>query len=401
MGMTSRERVLTTLDHRVPDRVPLDLGASRVTGVNPAPYAALRRLLGLPAQPPRVMDVWQMLAWVEEPVVEALGLDVLAVPRLVQDFGVRLDAFAPWTLADGLDVLMPDRFRPVTEPDGSLALYLEGERVAVKAPASPYFDRTVEMKVYDPLPPVESFPMPLFTAEDLEWRRRYAATLRARTDKALLGEFGMILGRWGSYQEWMLTVAGDPDYVRAYYERKCACMIRNAELYAQAVGDTIDIVWLGEDFGTQQGLMISPEVFRDLVAPYYGRLYDWIHRNTTWKVFFHCCGAIRPIIPTLIEIGVDILNPVQAEASGMEPIGLKRDFGDDIVFWGGGVDTQTVLPFGTLDEVRAQVRERIDILAPGGGYVFTASHNIQGDVSGERLLALYRAAAAYGGYPRR
>ena len=399
MGMTSRERVLAAVNHHEPDRVPLDLGSTRVTGIEPSLYHRLREDLGLGGDPVKVMDVWQMLAWVEQPVVQALGADCLGVPRLVQDFGMRIDAWKPWRLDDGYEVQAPANFDPMPDGDGAQLLYLDGEMVAKKVPDSIYFDRMIEFKVYDPLPPVEQFKMPLFTDEDLTWRRRWAETLRAETDKAIVGEFGPILGRWGSYQEWMYTIAAHPDYVVAFYERKIENLLANARRYRDAVGDNVDIVWWAEDFGTQRGLMISPRMFNELVAPYYKRLFDWVHRNTRWKVFFHCCGAIRPIIPTLIDCGVDILNPVQTSAKGMDPAGLKADFGDRLTFWGGGIDTQTVLPFGSLDEIREQVRERIQVFGRGGGFVFNPVHNIQGDVAVERVMAMYDAVREYGNYP--
>lgn len=397
--MSSRERVMAAVNHQEPDRVPLDLGGTRVTGIEPGLYTGLRQRLGISGEPAKVMDVWQMLAWVEQPSVQAIGADCLAVPRLVQDFGMRIDAWQPWHLDDGTAVQMPANFEPVREEDGSLCLYANGELVAKKAASSIYFDRMVEFKVYDPLPPIESFKMPIFTDEDLTWRRYWAETLRAETDKALLGEFGPILGRWGSYQEWMLTIAADPDYVLAYYARKTERLIELLGLYRDAVGDNIDIIWWGEDFGTQKGLMISPRMFKQMVAPYYKRVFDWVHAHTPWKVFFHCCGAIYPIIGTLIDCGVDILNPVQTTATGMEPRRLKKEFGDRLTFWGGGVDTQTVLPFASLAEIRAQVRERIAIFGPGGGFVFCPTHNLQADVSVDRLLAVYDAVREHGTYP--
>jgi hypothetical protein len=345
------------------------------------------------------MDVWQMLAWVELPVVDALGVDVLPVPRLIQDFGMRLDGWRPWRLDDGTPVQMPVNFDPVPHEDGSLCLYLDGELVAKKAAASPYFDRMIEFKVYDPLPPVEEFSLPLFTDEDLQSRWHWAEKLRAETDRALIGGFGPILGRWGSYQEWLYTIAADPDYVLAFYELKTQNLLANMKLYAQAVGDNIDVVWLGEDFGTQQGLMISPKMFKEMVAPYYKRLFDWVHDHTSWKVFFHCCGGIYPIIDTLINCGVDILNPVQTEAAGMDPVRLKAEFGDRLVFWGGGIETQRVLPTGSREEIQAQVRERIKIFGPGGGFVFAPTHNIQQDVSPDNVLAVYEAVQEFGQYP--
>jgi len=399
MGMSSRDRVLAAVNHREPDRVPIDLGGSPATSIEPGLYSRLRKQLEIDGEAPNVYDVWQMLTWVEHPVVEALGTDVLAIPRLTQPFETRIDRWRPWQLDDGTSVQIPGNFTPVAEEDGSLCFYLRGELVAKKAPDSPYFDRMIEFKVHDPLPPVGSFPMWIFTDEELEWARRWAETMRAETDKALFGDPGLILGRWSGYQEWLLTIAANPDYVLAFYGRKVENILSNLELYAQAVGNNIDIVWFGEDFGTQQGLMISPQMFNQMVAPYYQRVFDWVHRHTPWKVFFHCCGGIYPIIDTFIEIGVDILNPVQTTAVGMDPARLKKEFGDRLTFWGGGIDTQDVLPFGSPDDVRAQVRERVQTFGPGGGFVFSTIHNIQGDVPIDNLLAMYEAVNEYGRYP--
>ncbi len=397
--MTSRERVLAAINHQEPDRVPLDLGSTGATSIYVGAYTRLRQALGIAHDPARVADVWQMLAWVERPVVQALGVDVLIVPRLVQPFGMCADRWRPWHLDDGTPVQMPANFEPVADEDGNLCLYQDGELVGKKAPSGLYFDRMIEFKVYDPLPPVETFKLSVFSDQELAWCRQWAETLRRETDKALVGESGLILGRWGSYQEWMYTVAADPGYVRAFYDRKIENLLANIRLYAEAVGDNLDIVGFGEDFGTQRGLMISPRTFRELVAPYYKRLFDWVHHHTSWKVFFHCCGGIYPIIATLIECGVDILNPVQTSAAGMNPGKLKAEFGDRLVFWGGGVETQTTLPFGSLDEIRTQVRERIGLLGAGGGFVFAPIHNIQADVSTDRLLAMFEAVRDYGRYP--
>ncbi|MBW1791243.1 MAG: methyltransferase [Deltaproteobacteria bacterium] len=396
--MTSRERVIAALNHEEPDRVPVDLGGTRCTGINPKTYAYAKELLAIDT-PTRIIDVWQMLSLVEQPFVEKMGIDTLTVPRLVQDFGMRINEWKPWNLDDGLHVYMPSNFEPVREEDGSLCLFLNGEMVAKKVPSSPYFDRLIEFKSYDPLPPVESFEMPLISEEDLEFRKRCAETLHTETDKAILGSLGPILGRWGSYQEWMLTIALNPDYVIDYYERKIENLLKNVELYWEAVGNNIDIFWIMEDFATQMGMMISPEMFNEMVAPYYKRLYNWIHENTKWKVFYHCCGAVYPIIETLIGIGVDILNPVQTSAVGMEPEKLKDEFGDRITFWGGGIETQSVLPFGTAAEIRTQVKERIETFGSGGGFVFSPIHNVQVDVSVENLFAMFNAVKEFGRYP--
>ena len=397
--MSSRERVLAAINHTEPDRVPIDLGGESNTGISAAAYTRLRDALGIHGDPLRVYDVEQMLAWVETPVVEALGIDVLPVPKLTQAYGMRIDEWKPAALDDGSPALMPRRFEPVPEPDGSLVLYVGGKAVAKKAASSPYFDSLAELGFNLEPPPVESLHMPLLCDEDLEWARQWARKLRAETDKAILGDPGVVLTRWGGYQEWLYMLAADPTYVRAFYQRKLENMLANMALYAQAVGDDVDIVRTGEDYGTQKGMMISPTTFETIVAPYYGQLLDWVHAHTPWKVFFHCCGGIYPIIPKLIDMGVDILNPVQTSAAGMDPARLKREFGDRITFWGGGIETQTVLPFGTPDQVRAQVLERMHIFGPGGGFVFCPIHNIQAGTPPENLLAMVAAAREFGAYP--
>lgn len=400
MSFSSRERVLAAINHQEPDRVPLDLGGTRVTSIAVGAYARLLRHLGLDGTPPKVMDVWQMLAWVEQPIVEALGIDVLPVPRLVQDFGLRMDAWVPWQLGeDGTPVQMPGGFDPIEEEDGTLTLYLDGEPVAKKVPSSPYFDRLLDLRMSYDLPPLESIHLPLLSDEELAWRRHWAETLRAETDRALVGDFGFNLGRWGSYGEWFYGIAADPDYTRAWYDLKIGNLLANVALYAQAVGDHIDIMWLMEDFGTQKGMMISPKMFKEMVAPYYKRFFQWIRANTSWKIFFHSCGGIYPIIDTLIDCGIDILNPVQTTAVGMEPDKLKAEFGDQLTFWGGGIDTQSVLPSGSRGEIREQVERHIEILAPGGGFVFAAVHNIQDDIAPERTKAMLQAVREYGQYP--
>jgi hypothetical protein len=399
MGMSSRERVLAAINHREPDRIPIDLGSTRNSTIEVGLYTRLRDHLGIESDPAKVLDVHFMTAWLEHPVIEALGIDVLTVPRLTWSFGLRVDDWRPWQLEDGTPVQMPANFAPEIDVDGTIRLYLNGELVGKKDPANISFDRMRDFKMHDVLPPVDSFDLPVFSEEELSWRRRWAHTLRAKTDKALVGDFGAVLGRWGSYQEWLYTLAADPDYVLAFYERKIENLLYNMELYAQAVGDNIDIVWLGEDYGTQQGMMLSPKMFNEMVAPYYRQLFDWVHENTGWKILFHCCGAIYPIIDTLIKLGVDILNPVQATAAGMQPEKLKVEFGDRLVFWGGGIDTQTVLPFGSPEEVRKQVEHRVQTFGPGGGFVFAASHNIQSDVPVENLLTMYEAVREYGQYP--
>jgi uroporphyrinogen decarboxylase len=398
-NMSSRERVLTALSHREPDRLPLDLGGTRVTSIHPNILGKLQQRLHIESEPIRVMDVWQMLAWVDRPIVDKLGVDVLPVPRLVQDFNLRIDTWRPWQVEGIHKVRMPGNFDPLVDNEGSLCLIQDGEVVGKKVTSSPYFDKMLETRMSYIPPIVDSIPLFTLNDEELEWRRHWAQTLRSETDKALMGDFGFNLGRWGSFQEWLYTIGADPGYVRSWYERKIENLIENIKLYAQAVGDNIDIIWLMEDFGTQKGMMISPKFFKEMIAPYYKQLFGWIRANTSWKIFFHSCGGIYPIIDSLLDCGIDILNPVQTAAAGMDSMRLKTEFGDRLTFWGGGIDTQDVLPFGTPKDVQAQVQERIKIFGKGGGFIFNPIHNIQGDVPVENLLAMYEAVHLYGQYP--
>jgi uroporphyrinogen-III decarboxylase len=193
-------------------------------------------------------------------------------------------------------------------------------------------------------------------------------------------------------EEWYVSTAARPDYVYKVFERQCEFALKNIELLARAVGDKFNVVFVsGTDFGTQRGLLSSLASYRRLFKPFQKAVNDQIHRLTPWKTFIHTCGAVPDLIPDLIEAGFDILNPVQCSATGMDPRRLKSDFGRDLVFWGGGVDTQTTLPFGTPDEVYRQVRERIDIFAPGGGFVFNSVHNVLSNVPVENMLAMFRA----------
>jgi hypothetical protein len=345
------------------------------------------------------MDVWQMISWVDQPVVQALGADVLPVPRRFMEFGMRLDGWRPWQLEDKTPVQMPMTFDPIEQNDGSLLLYLNGKPVAMQVPGSPYFDNLIETSMEFIPPPVDSIPLKPFNEEELEWRQQWAETLYAETDKALVGDFGVNLGRWGSYQEWLYMIAADPAWVRTWYDRKIELLLTDIQLYFQAVGDRIAAIYLMEDFGTQNSMLISPKVFRELVAPYYKRLFSWIHTNTRWKVFFHTDGAVYPIINDLIDCGIDILNPPQTNAKGMHPQKLKADFGDRLAFWGAGIETQDLLPFGTKEEIRTQVKDRINTFGRGGGYVFSTIHNIQCDVPIKNLVTLYEAYQEFGHYP--
>ena len=401
--MNSRERVLLAINGKQPDRVPIDLGGTAASGINVSAYLNLKRLLGLRTDEMQVFDIFGMMARVEQDVIEHFGIDTLLVPSLCPYFGIPINEWKSWSLLDGASVQVPVGFHTTEDKDGSLLLIVDGQEVGRMPRGETYFLMLEESDVgglaalVDP-PDPDSISFSLFTDEDLRFRQNIARDLYETTDKALVITMDNI--RWDtSLSNWFYAMAADPDRTFELHEKKSFSLIEKVKQLAEAVEPYVCVCTFLQDYGTQRGEMVSPETFERLVVPHYRRVFDWIHENTSWKVMFHSCGSIYNLLPHMIEMGVDIINPVQCRAARMEPQRLKAEFGDRLVFWGGGVDTQTVFPFGSTGEVRQQVRERISILGQGGGFVFAPSQDIQGDVSAANVVAAYEAAREFGGYP--
>ena len=414
--MTSRERVQNALDHRQPDRVPLDLGGSAVTGMHVSSVYRLRVALGLsqPGEPVKVVEPYQMLGEIAPDLVDALGVDVVGLgsPRTL--FGFRNENWKPWTTFDGTPVLVPEAFNTEPEPNGDILLYPEGDRSAPASGRMPYggwyFDAIVRQppiddERLDPEDNLEEFGP--ISEEDLAHFRDEAARRRAESERAVLASFGgtafgdiaLVPAPWLKHPrgirdvaEWYMSTATRRSYVERVFERQCEIGIANLARLWEAVGDTVSAVFVtGTDFGTQTGPFISPATYRDLYKPYHKAVNDWMHSHTTWKSLIHSCGSVAAFLPDFIEAGFDILNPVQCSAAGMDPSWLKSGFGDRLVFWGGGVDTQHTLPYGTPEQVRDEVRARIETFGPGGGFVFNTIHNVQAATPVDNLVALYEA----------
>lgn len=414
--MTSRERILAALNHRQPDRVPVDFGATVVSGISSSVIPGLRVALGLDAfeQPIKVFEPIQMLGEVNDDLRRRLHGDCVGIFGTSNRFGFKNADWKEWTLFDGTRVLVPGKFN--TEPDGNgdIFQYPVGDRSLRASSKMPkdglYFDAIVRQQPIDdeeldPADNVAEFgPIP---ESDLEHFRKSAEYLRRNTDCAVvlampgsaLGNVAAIPAPWiaepkgiRDTEEWYVSHVTRRDYIYEVYDRQTDITMGNLELVRQAVGSNIEILYLsGSDYGTQRGPLFSPDMFRDLYKPFFSRMCRWIHRNTGWKVMIHSCGGNRPLMEDIIDSGIDIFNPVQCSAEGMEPNGLKRDFGDRITFWGGGVDTQRTLPFGTPEEVYEEVSGRIRIFNQGGGFVFNTIHNIQATTPIENILAMLRA----------
>ncbi|GAB6166640.1 uroporphyrinogen decarboxylase family protein [Thermostilla marina] len=401
--MLARERVLKAINHEEPDRVPIDVGGTRQSGIAASTYHRLKRHLGIET-PTRVYDVYQMLAEIERPILERFGADVVGLNRLCVAFGIRNDqGWKPWTLFDGTPVEVPVGFTPETEPDGNLVLrHPDGSLMARMPKGGYYFDRLDKYPGAAHADP-ESLELPIISDEECDYLRAQAEAYRQNSDFAIIAPFGppyeLFFGLGtGDFSAWMMTLATEPEYVHRLYERLTDAWIENLRKFTDAVGDLIDIIQFNDDLGTQEAPFLSPKMFRELVFPYYKRGLDWIHEHTKLKVFMHNDGAIYPFIPTLIEMGVDILNPVQTTAKGMDPVKLKAEFGDRLTFWGAACDCQKTLPFGTPEEVAAEVEATLEILAPGGGYVLASVHNIQANVPPENIVALFETALSKGRY---
>ena len=421
--MTSRERITFTLNHEIPDRVPLDLGGSGVTGMHVSTVYKLRQALQLdkPGTPVKVIEPYQMLGEIAPDLIDALGVDVVELTGRGTMFGFDKEGWRPWEFFDGTPVLVPAGFNTDPEPDGRILMYPKGDKSAPPSGQMPhngfYFDTIVrqepldedQLSVEDNL---EEFG-PL-KDEEIEYFRNEAERLYNQTDKAIFasfpalgfGDIALVPAPWMKYpkgirdiEEWYFSLAARQDFVMEIFERQCEISLANLARLYEAVGDRASMVFVtGTDFGLQTGPFISPKSYCTLFQPFHHRLNDWIHQNAPWKTFIHSCGSIIDLIPDMLDAGFDVLNPVQTAATGMDPVVLKKRFGDRVVFWGGGVDTQRTLPFGTADEVRQEVRERLRIFGEGGGFVFNTVHNVQPNIPVENVLAMYETVRDFGGY---
>ena len=414
--MNSRQRVEAALNHQQPDRVPLDLGAGPVTGMHVSSVYKLRQAWKLdpPGTPVKVTEAYQMLGEIAPDLQEALGVDVVGLAGAKSFFGFRYENWKPWTTFDGTPVLMPGGFNTEPEPNGDILMYPEDDRSALPSGRMPkggfYFDSIVRQEPIDDAKlNVEDNLQEYGPISDelLEHFASDADRLRRESDRAILANFGgtafgdiaLVPAPWlknpkgiRDVAEWYMSTITRFDYIYEVFRRQCDIALANLTKIYDAVGDRVSVVYItGTDFGTQNGPFISPATYRQLYEPFHRRVNDWVHTHTPWKTFMHSCGSIVALLPDIIDAGFDIINPVQCSAAGMDPQTLKDRFGDKITFWGGGVDTQKTLPFGTPEEIRRQVRERIEIFGRGGGFVFNTVHNVQANTPAENLVALYEA----------
>jgi len=382
--MTSRERMLAALRHHEPDRVPLDLGSTQVTTIAAAAYTPLRAHLGLPDRPPDVIDLIQQAVRPHDDLLDLWGVDTRGLFPLTSanwqidhtDAGDHWDAVDEW----GLRYTFPK----------TGGLYYSLTQSPIPGPTMP-----------PDAPDTHPWPEPRLP-ERIAGLREQAETSRARGKLVVLKGYcaGLVemAERLRGMENFLCDLMLDPAGATRLMHRILDLKLAFWDMALDTLADVVDVVMEADDFGTQDSTLVPPRVFREVVRPLQSQLIAFLRQRIGPDRFilFHSCGSVRELIPDFIDMGIDILNPVHTRAAGMDPIALKRDFGRDIVFWGGGVDTQGVLPHGTPQEVRDDVRRNIEALAPGGGFVFNTVHNIQADVPPANLVAMWEALQEFG-----
>ncbi|HTS19232.1 MAG TPA: uroporphyrinogen decarboxylase family protein [Verrucomicrobiae bacterium] len=417
---TPRDRIATACAHREPDKLPVDFGGGFQTGIHVSIVYQLRQALGLdkPGTPVKIVEVYQMLGEITDDLRQALGIDTIPVYGSGTMFGYPAAAFKEWQLHDGTPVLVPVDFNTVYDPNGDLRQYPGGDTHAPASGLMPkggyFFDAIIRQSPIDednlnPADNTEEFG-PL-ADDELELQTQRVGAAHRNTDRALFltfgglsfGDIGLVPAPFLKHpkgirdiEEWYVSTVSRKDYVKAVFERQAEIAVENLARFHEAVGDAITVIQTnGTDFGTQHGPFCSVEAYRELFLPYQRQVNGWIHAHTKWKTFMHCCGGIAPLLDAIVEAEFDILNPVQCSAAGMDPRWLKENYGDELVFWGGGVDTQKTLPFGTPQQVRDEVRHRIDVFGAGGGFVFCSIHNVQARTPLKNLLAMFEVVKEY------
>ena len=417
--MNSRQRLQKTLNREPVDRVCVDFGSTYVTGISASTLSRLRKaVLGQDNYRVKVVEPFQMLGQIDEELMEALGIDVMPVLQPKTMFGFENKDWKEFTLFDGTEVLVPGNFNVTPDGKGGWFIHPEGDTSAAPSGRMPqggfYFDAICRQKpiVEEKLNPADNLiEFGELSAEDIEPLVE-AANKSFQSDKGAIlsapgtafGDIALVPAMWmkdtpgiRDVEEWYVSTAMRRDYIYKVFEGQCEIALKNLRLLIDALGDKVQAVFTtGTDFGTQQGLFISKQAYKDLFQPFHKIINNFIHENSNWKIFIHSCGAVKDLIPDFIDSGFDILNPVQCSAVGMDARKLKDQFGKDIIFWGGGVDTQKTLPFGSPEDVYNEVRQRIEIFNNPTGMVFNTIHNIQAQIPLENVLAMFRAIADSG-----
>ena len=411
--MNAKERVQQSLNHTTTDKIAIDFGSTPVTGIHVLAIEQLRKHYGLEQKPVKVTEPFQMLGEVDDDLMEVIGVDVIGISPKNNMFGFANENWKEYKTQWGQTVLVPGEFNVKPADDGGTLMFPGGDTSltpCAKMPEDSYFfdaiirQKPIEEDKLDPADNMEEFAH--VTDADLEyWKKEVEKAEKkgkgiiANFGGTAVGDIALVPGMnlknpkgIRDVAEWYMSVVMRPDYVKAVFDKQTDIAVENFKKIYQVVGNKIDAVFIcGTDFGTQDSQFCSPETFNEMYAPYYRKMNDWIHQNTTWKTFKHSCGAVEPFMKLFIESGFDIINPVQISAANMDPGKLKDNYGNHLVFWGGGVDTQNVLAYESPEKVREQVLKQCEILGKNGGFIFNTVHNIQANVPIENNVAMVEA----------
>ncbi|MDD2381136.1 MAG: uroporphyrinogen decarboxylase family protein [Mariniphaga sp.] len=418
--MNSKEQFLKTLNHRQTDRVVIDLGSTAVTGIHVQTISNLRRYYGLQRKPIRVIEPFQMLGEVGWELIDSIGIDVIGAWGENNMFGFyNHGPFKEWKTPWGQRVMVPMNFQVTCDANGDVLMHPEGDNSiapSARMPKTGYFLDAIirqdpldeeNLRVEDNL---EEFG--LLSDRELEhWRievdKAYFSGkgVIASFGGTALGDIALVPGMQLRHPkgirdiaEWYMSTISRPDFIQKIFEKQVEIAIENLKRIFATVGNKIHAIFIcGTDFGTQNSTFCSPEQFDEMWLPWYKIMNDWIHQHTQWKTFKHSCGAVLPLLDSFIRAGFDIINPVQINAAGMDPKVLKEKYGNNLVFWGGGIDTQKTLPFATPEEVREHVLQNCEIFTKNGGFVFNTVHNIQANVPVQNVVAMLEAIQEFNG----
>lgn len=413
--MTGRERILSAINHKEPDKVPVDLGATPSSNISAIAYNNLKKHLGMKGGHTRTYDVVQQVIQPEEEILDMFNIDIVDIGTT---FNTKDGDWYDYKLADGSTAQYPKWFKPKSKEDGSVtASHEDGTLIAKMPEGATFFDQMY-------FPYVDGYPTDYknldemmskvlwaglahspwdHAAEDDFWEqlRKNALDLRQNTDRAISIVCGCNLMEWGMFlrrmDNFLMDCYIDKKNVEILLDQLMVRHMSTLEKVCDAVGDVVDVLRFGDDLGMDQGPFVSPQVYQELFKPRHKQLNEYVHKNSKMKTFLHSCGSIYDLMPDLIDAGYDVINPVQTTARGMDPATLKKEFGKDITFWGGGCNTRTVLNNGTPGDVRKNVLQNLEIFAPGGGFVFNQEHNIMPDVPAENIIAMYNAIKEFNG----
>lgn len=411
--MNYRERILSSINHKEPDHVAIDLGATTSSGISAIAYSNLIKHLNLPEHRNLVFDVVQQVTQPDISVLNLFNAGVLDVGRM---FNTEKSDWKTIILSNGETAEYPIWFNPVLQEDGSYTVYNDSKELIAKMPVgATFFDQTL-FPYQDEYP--DNFKNLSEAMKKVHWSalaqspwdhaneqdfwtklREKAIFLRENTDRAIMIAPGCNLFEWGTYlrriDNFLMDLVLEPEKVEELLDALMEIHLNTLEKLCAAVGDVVDIIRFCDDLGTDNGPFMSPDIYKTIFKPRHKMLCDYVKKHSKMHTFLHSCGSIYKVVPDLIEAGFDIINPVQTVCRDMDAVRLKKEFGKDITFWGGGCDTRSILNRGTPEQVKENVKRNIEIFAPGGGFVFNTIHNIMPDVPPQNIIAMFETVNEY------